>query len=168
MRIFLPGNDNCLFWISGSWRITVETISRSVFTKVMWPSWKLKLRFPPPPLPPIPYSTRSAVIRAIYCAMDYAFTIADVPLLESLAICWQGLGIRIKQLGISASDKARVFIFKLPVLHFGFRDHLICVLICFVFRPQAEHEFCPTNKSQITNNIKFFLAKHSWAWKFLC
>ena len=25
----------------------------------------------------------------------------------------------------------------------------------------AEHEICPTNKSQITNNCKFFLAKHS-------
>ena len=32
----------------------------------------------------------------------------------------------------------------------------------------AEHEICPANKSQITNNCKFFLAKHSWAWKFLC
>ena len=24
------------------------------------------------------------------------------------------------------------------------------------------------NKSQITHNCKFFLAKHSWAWNFLC
>ena len=24
----------------------------------------------------------------------------------------------------------------------------------------AEHEICPSNKSQITNNCKFFLAKH--------
>ena len=32
----------------------------------------------------------------------------------------------------------------------------------------AEHEICPANKSQITNNCKFFLTKHSWAWKFLC
>ena len=31
----------------------------------------------------------------------------------------------------------------------------------------AEHEIFPPNKSQITNNCKFFLAKHSWAWKFL-
>ena len=31
----------------------------------------------------------------------------------------------------------------------------------------AEHEICPANKSQIINNSKFFLAKHSWAWKFL-
>ena len=30
----------------------------------------------------------------------------------------------------------------------------------------AEHEICPANKSQITNNCKFFLAKYSWAWKF--
>ena len=31
-----------------------------------------------------------------------------------------------------------------------------------------EHEICPANKSQTTNNCKFFLAKHSQAWKFLC
>ena len=31
-----------------------------------------------------------------------------------------------------------------------------------------EHEICPANKSQITNNCEFFLAKHIqliWAWK---
>ena len=32
----------------------------------------------------------------------------------------------------------------------------------------AKHEIFPTIKSQITNNCKFFPAKHSWAWKFLC
>ena len=26
----------------------------------------------------------------------------------------------------------------------------------------AEHKICPANKSQITNNCKFFLATHSW------
>ena len=31
-----------------------------------------------------------------------------------------------------------------------------------------EHETCLANKSQINNNCKFFLAKHNWAWKFLC
>ena len=31
----------------------------------------------------------------------------------------------------------------------------------------AEHEICSANKSQIINNCKFFLDKHSWAWKFL-
>ena len=29
----------------------------------------------------------------------------------------------------------------------------------------AEHKICPANKSQITNNSKFFGAEHSWAWK---
>ena len=28
----------------------------------------------------------------------------------------------------------------------------------------AEHEICLANKSQISNNCKFFLAKHSWAF----
>ena len=32
----------------------------------------------------------------------------------------------------------------------------------------TEHEIVHANKSQITNNAKFFLAKHIWAWKFLC
>ena len=36
----------------------------------------------------------------------------------------------------------------------------------FFMPNSAEHEFCPANKSQPTNNYKFFLAKHSWAWKF--
>ena len=48
----------------------------------------------------------------------------------------------------------------------------------FSFRPRgykhffmlnsAEHGICHANKSQITNNCKFFLAKHSWVWDFLC
>ena len=38
----------------------------------------------------------------------------------------------------------------------------------FFMLNSAEHEIFPANKSQITNNCKFFLAKHSWAWKFLC
>ena len=32
----------------------------------------------------------------------------------------------------------------------------------------VEQEMCPANKSQITNICKLFLAKHSWAWIFLC
>ena len=32
----------------------------------------------------------------------------------------------------------------------------------------AEHEIFHANKSQITNNCHFLLAKSSWAWKFLC
>ena len=35
----------------------------------------------------------------------------------------------------------------------------------FFMLSSAEHEICPANKSQITNNCKFFLIKHSWAWK---
>ena len=31
----------------------------------------------------------------------------------------------------------------------------------------AEHEIFHANKSQITNNANFFLAKHSWAWTFV-
>ena len=31
----------------------------------------------------------------------------------------------------------------------------------------AEHEICPATKLQSTNHCKFFLAKHSWAWKFV-
>ena len=38
----------------------------------------------------------------------------------------------------------------------------------FFMLNSAEHEIFHANKSQITNNCKFFLAKHSWAWKFLC
>ena len=38
----------------------------------------------------------------------------------------------------------------------------------FFMLNSSEHEICPANKSQITNNCKFFLVKHSWAWKFLC
>ena len=38
----------------------------------------------------------------------------------------------------------------------------------FFMLTSTAHEICPANKSQITNNCKFFLAKHSWAWKFLC
>ena len=33
----------------------------------------------------------------------------------------------------------------------------------FFMLNSAEHEICPANKSQITNNCKFFLAKHSGA-----
>ena len=42
------------------------------------------------------------------------------------------------------------------------------MLLNFFMLNSAEHEFFPANKSQIANNCKFFLAKHSWAWKFLC
>ena len=35
---------------------------------------------------------------------------------------------------------------------------------CFMLN-SAEHKICLANKSQTTNNYKFFLAKHSWAWK---
>ena len=38
----------------------------------------------------------------------------------------------------------------------------------FFMLNSAEHEIFPANKIQITNIcIFFFLAKHSWAWKFL-
>ena len=33
----------------------------------------------------------------------------------------------------------------------------------FFMLNSAEHEIVHANKSQITNNCKFFLAKHSWA-----
>ena len=36
----------------------------------------------------------------------------------------------------------------------------------FFMLNSAEHEICPANKSQITNNWKFCFAKHNWAWKF--
>ena len=32
----------------------------------------------------------------------------------------------------------------------------------------AEHEIFHADRSQITNNAQFFLAKYNWAWKFLC
>ena len=32
----------------------------------------------------------------------------------------------------------------------------------------AEQEFFPANKSKIMNSYKYFLPKHSSAWKFLC
>ena len=36
------------------------------------------------------------------------------------------------------------------------------VIKLFIFiLNSAEHEICPANKSQITNNRKFFLAKYS-------
>ena len=38
----------------------------------------------------------------------------------------------------------------------------------FFILNSAEHEICPANEIQITNICKFFLAKHSWAWKCLC
>ena len=38
----------------------------------------------------------------------------------------------------------------------------------FFMLNSAEHEICPANKSHITNNCKFFLSEHSWAWNFLC
>ena len=38
----------------------------------------------------------------------------------------------------------------------------------FFMRNSGEHDICPANKSQITDNCKFFLAKHSWACYFLC
>ena len=31
----------------------------------------------------------------------------------------------------------------------------------FFMLDSAEHEICPANKSQITNNCKFFFAQHS-------
>ena len=37
----------------------------------------------------------------------------------------------------------------------------------FMLNP-AEHEIFHANKSQITNNAVFLLAKLRWAWKFLC
>ena len=42
------------------------------------------------------------------------------------------------------------------------------VIKLFFILNWAEYEICPANKSQITNNCKLCLAKHSWAWKFLC
>ena len=39
----------------------------------------------------------------------------------------------------------------------------------FFMLSTAEYEIIfHAYKTQITNNAKFFLAKHSWAWKFLC
>ena len=38
----------------------------------------------------------------------------------------------------------------------------------FFMLNSAEHEIFPVNKSQVTNNCKFFLAKHSWEWKIFC
>ena len=38
----------------------------------------------------------------------------------------------------------------------------------FFMLNSAEHETCPANNSQITSICKFFLAKHSWGWKFFC
>ena len=38
----------------------------------------------------------------------------------------------------------------------------------FFMLNSAVHEIFHTNKSQITNNAKFFLAKNNWLWKFLC
>ena len=38
----------------------------------------------------------------------------------------------------------------------------------FFMLNSTEHEILPADKSQITNNCKFFLAKHSLAWKFFC
>ena len=35
------------------------------------------------------------------------------------------------------------------------------VIKLFSILNSTEHEICPANKSQITNNCKFFLAKHS-------
>ena len=60
-------------------------------------------------------------------------------------------------------------LFYLPL---GIIDSLCSVIVAFPGHlPQgyktffmlnsAEHEFCPANKSQITNNCKFFLDKHS-------
>ena len=40
--------------------------------------------------------------------------------------------------------------------------------VIFFMLNSAEHEVCPANEFQIVNNCKFFLAKHCWAWKFLC
>ena len=38
----------------------------------------------------------------------------------------------------------------------------------FFMLNSTEQEIFSANKSQITNNCKFFLDKHSWAWNFLC
>ena len=32
----------------------------------------------------------------------------------------------------------------------------------------GDYGICPANKSQISDNGNFFLAKHSWAWSFIC
>ena len=34
------------------------------------------------------------------------------------------------------------------------------------FKQTAEHYFFHANQSQVTNNVKFFLAKHNLAWNF--
>ena len=39
------------------------------------------------------------------------------------------------------------------------------VIKLFFILNSAEQEIFHANKSQITNNAKFFLAKHSWDWK---
>ena len=36
----------------------------------------------------------------------------------------------------------------------------------FFMLNSAEHEIFHSSTSQITNNAKFFLAKHNWAWNF--
>ena len=38
----------------------------------------------------------------------------------------------------------------------------------FFMPDSSEHDICQANKSQITYNSKFFLAKHNWIWKCLC
>ena len=38
----------------------------------------------------------------------------------------------------------------------------------FFLLNSADHNIYPANNSQITNNFKLFLAKHSWARKFPC
>ena len=47
-------------------------------------------------------------------------------------------------------------------------DSVLEVIKLFFILNSAEHKICPATKSQITNNCKIFLAKHSWPWNFLC
>ena len=65
---------------------------------------------------------------------------------------------------------------KVPV-PFGYRQGKRCLCVCakcayshipahVQIRAPKLYNFFHANKSQITNSCKFFLAKHSWAWKF--
>ena len=44
VHIFSQVTDNCPFWTSGRWRMTVKSISWSISMKVMWLSWDSNLR----------------------------------------------------------------------------------------------------------------------------
>ena len=66
----------------------------------------------------------------------------------------------------------KVRFLTLQTLHAKHNDFLKCsgpeVIKLFFMLNSAEHEIFHAYKSQIANNAKFFIAKHSWAWKFLC